>query len=367
MTDERQDAPRTFVTGLPKAELHLHLEGTLEPELLFALAERNGVTIPYENVDALRAAYDFANLQSFLDLYYAGASVLRTERDFHDLTYAYLERAAADGVVHIEPFFDPQTHLARDIGFATVIDGIVAALRDGEREFGITWRLILCFLRDQPADDAMRVLELADGYRDVITGVGLDSAELEHPPSEFAAVFAAAGERGYHRVAHAGEEGPASYVRDSLDLLGAERIDHGVRSLEDADLMERLRRERVPLTVCPLSNVKLRVVADLADHPFRALMDDGLLVTLNSDDPAYFGGYIADNYLAVADALGLSEGELVALACNSFEASFLPDAEKRTRLAQVDEYAKTRELGGRDEPALPRRSGAHMSQGPVEM
>jgi adenosine deaminase len=229
-----------------------------------------------------------------------------------------------------------------------VIDGIVAALRDGERQLGITWRLIMCFLRDSPVLDAMRVLELADAHRDVITGVGLDSAEVGNPPSAFAAVFAAAAERGYRRVAHAGEEGPASYVRDALDLLGAERIDHGVRSLDDPDLMDRLRRERVPLTVCPLSNVKLRVVADLAQHPFRALLDEGLLVTVNSDDPAYFGGYIADNYLAVAEALGLSEGELVALARNSFEASFLPDAEKRARIAQVDKYALTRRLEGRE-------------------
>jgi len=348
MTDERHDVLRAFVTGLPKAELHLHLEGTLEPELLFALAERNGVPLPYKSVDALRSAYDFQNLQSFLDLYYAGADVLRTERDFYELTRAYLERVAADGVVHVEPFFDPQTHLVRGIEFAAVIGGIVAALREGERELGITWRLIMCFLRDQSAGDAMRVLDLADEYRDVITGVGLDSAELGNPPSKSAAVFTAASERGYRRVAHAGEEGPAAYVRDSLDLLGAERIDHGVRSLDDADLMDRLRRERIPLTVCPLSNLKLQVVSDLADHPFRALMDDGLLVTVNSDDPAYFGGYVADNYLAVAEALGLSEGELVELARNSFEASFLPDDEKRARIAAVDEYVKTRGQSDRE-------------------
>ena len=348
MSDERQEALQAFVRGLPKAELHLHLEGTLEPELLFALAERNGITLSYPSVEALRAAYDFTNLRSFLDLYYAGAGVLMTERDFYDLTWAYLTRVHADGVVHVEPFFDPQTHLMRGIEFATVIDGIVAALRDGECTFGITWRLILCFLRDQPADDALRVLEIADDYRDVITAVGLDSTEVGNPPAAFAAVFAAVGARGYHRVAHAGEEGPAAYVRDSLDLLGAERIDHGVRSLDDTELMERLRRERIPLTVCPLSNVKLKVVADLAHHPFRALMDDGLLVTLNSDDPAYFGGYIADNYLAVAGTLGLSEGELVALARNSFEASFLPDDEKRTRIASVDAYARTCGLGSRE-------------------
>lgn len=341
MTDEPQDALRTFVAGLPKAELHLHLEGTLEPELLFALAERNGVSLPYANVDALRAAYDFTDLQSFLDLYYAGAGVLRTEQDFYDLTRAYLERAAADGVVHVEPFFDPQTHLTRGIEFSTVIDGIVAGLRDGQRELGITWRLIMCFLRDSPVEDAMRVLELAEAYRDVITGVGLDSAEVGNPPSKFAEVFAAAAERGYRRVAHAGEEGPASYVRDSLDLLGAERIDHGDASLDDPDLLDRLRRERIPLTVCPLSNVKLRVVATMAEHPLRRLINAGLLVTLNSDDPAYFGGYIADNYLAVAEALGLSESELVALARNSFEASFLPDDEKRARITAVDAYAST--------------------------
>jgi adenosine deaminase len=342
MADERQDVLRTFVRGLPKAELHLHLEGTLEPELMFALAERNGVALPYQSVDALRAAYDFTNLQSFLDLYYAGAGVLRTEEDFYDLTRAYLQRAHADGVVHVESFFDPQTHLMRGIEFSTVIDGIVAALRAGERDLGITWRIIMCFLRDRPAADAMRVLELADAHRDVITGVGLDSAEVGHPPSEFAAVFATAAERGYHRVAHAGEEGPAAYVRDSLDLLGAERIDHGVRSLEDPELVERLRRDQIPLTVCPLSNVNLRVVATMAAHPLRCLMDAGLLVTVNSDDPAYFAGYVVDNYLAAAEVLGLSEADLIALARNSFEASFLLDAEKRAHIAAVDAYASAK-------------------------
>ncbi len=339
MTDERQDILRAFVTGLPKAELHVHLEGTLEPELMFALAERNGVALPYESVDALRAAYDFTNLQSFLDLYYAGADVLRSEGDFYDLTRAYLERAHADGVVHVEPFFDPQTHLMRGIEFSTVVDGIVAALRDGERDLEITWRLIMCFLRDLPAADAMRVLAMADTHREVIAGVGLDSAEVGNPPSKFAAVFAAAAERGYHRVAHAGEEGPASYVRDSLDLLGAERIDHGHTCLDDPNLVDRLRREQTPLTVCPLSNLKLRVIAAMAEHPLRGLMDAGLFVTVNSDDPAYFGGYLVDNYLAVAEALGLSAAELAMLARNSFAASFLPDAEKRAHITAVDAYA----------------------------
>jgi adenosine deaminase len=342
MTDERPDVLRTFVASLPKAELHLHLEGTLEPEMMFELAERNGVALPYRSVDALRAAYDFTNLQSFLDLYYAGAGVLRTEQDFYDLTRAYLERAHADGVVHVEPFFDPQTHLTRGIEFSTVIDGIVAALRDGERDLGIKWRLIMCFLRDLPAADAMRVLELADGHREVITGVGLDSAEAGNPPSKFAEVFTLAAERGYRRVAHAGEEGPASYITEALDLLGAERIDHGDACLRDPDLVDRLRCEQVPLTVCPLSNVKLHVVHSIAEHPLARLMGAGLLVTVNSDDPAYFGGYIADNFRAVAGALNLSEDDLIALARNSFEASFLPDDEKRARAGAVDAYAQSR-------------------------
>jgi adenosine deaminase len=336
---------RAFIRDLPKAELHLHIEGTLEPELMFALAERHGVTLPYASVDELRAAYDFADLQSFLDLYYAGTDVLRTEQDFFDLTAAYLRRAAADGVLHVEPFFDPQAHLPRGVPLESVIGGITRALEWGERELGITWRLIMCFLRDRPAEEAMALLQAADAYRPVIVGVGLDSAEVGNPPAKFADVFAAAAARGYRRMAHAGEEGPASYVTDSLDLLGAERIDHGNSSLDDPDLMARLRRERIPLTVCPLSNLKLRVITDLAEHPLRRLMDAGIIVTVDSDDPAYFGGYIADNYLAVARALDLSRADLVTIAENSFAVSFLDDESKAARIAEVRAYALQRVTG----------------------
>ena len=330
---------RGFVTGLPKAELHIHLEGALEPELMFELAERNGITLPYESADEARAAYDFTDLQSFLDLYYAGCSVLITEQDFYDLTWSYLAQAARENVRHVEPFFDPQTHTERGIPFGTVISGILRALNDGQQRFGITYRLIMSFLRDMPLHSAALTLEHAQRYRRRIAGVGLDSAELGHPPEDFAKVFASAREAGYHVVAHAGEEGPPAYIVGALDVLGAERIDHGVRCLEDKVLTARLAMDRVPLTVCPLSNVRLRVVHDMAQHPLKAMMDAGLLVTINSDDPAYFGGYLVENYMAAAEALELTRSDLVVLATASFEASFLDEATRQKCIGEVQRYA----------------------------
>ncbi|WP_028007759.1 adenosine deaminase [Solimonas flava] len=328
-----------LITALPKAELHLHIEGTLEPEMVFRLAARHGVKLAYDSVEALRAAYDFTDLQSFLDLYYAGADVLRDEQDFYDMTRAYLARAAADGVVHVEPFFDPQTHTARGIGFEVFMSGILRALADGEREYGISWRLILCFLRHLSADEAMATLEAALPWRASITAVGLDSSERGHPPSKFVAVFDRARALGLLSVAHAGEEGPPAYIVEALDLLHVRRIDHGVRCVEDAALVERLARERIPLTVCPLSNVKLRVFQRAADHNLKALLERGLCVTVNSDDPAYFGGYVGDNYRAMQQALGLSDAQIVQLARNSIEASFLDAAAKQRWLARITEVA----------------------------
>jgi len=329
---------RAFALGLPKAELHLHLEGTLEPELMFRLAERNGVTLPYASVRAARAAYEFTDLQSFLDLYYAGCTALRTEDDFYDLTWEYLTRAARENVTHVEPFFDPQTHTDRGVHFGTVVTGILRALEDGEESFGITSRLIMAILRDRPAASAMQALEHARLYGHRIAGIGLDSAEVDHPPEDFADVFELARDRGYRIVAHAGEEGPPAYIIGALDILGAERIDHGIRCVESPALMARLARDKVPLTVCPLSNVRLRAVPSLAEHPLKRLMDAGLLVTVNSDDPAYFGGYITDNYVAAAEALDLSASDLVTLATASFDASFLTDREKDARVAEVRDY-----------------------------
>jgi adenosine deaminase len=319
------------VRTLPKAELHLHIEGTLEPELMFALAERNGVELPFADVDAVRRAYVFSNLQSFLDIYYAGCRVLLTEEDFFDLTWAYLRRARAGGVRHAEIFFDPQTHTERGVGFATVLNGIGAALRRAESELEMTTGLILCFLRHLDAASAMDTLEQGLAHRDALLGVGLDSSEVGNPPEKFVSVFAEARDAGLHVVAHAGEEGPPDYIRQALDLLGAERIDHGVRCLEDEALVERLARERVPLTVCPLSNVCLRVVDKLEDHPLPEMIDRGLRATVNSDDPAYFGGYVGDNFAAVQRGLGLDDGALRTLARNSLEASFL-DAARRDEL-----------------------------------
>ncbi|WP_314221484.1 adenosine deaminase [Streptomyces zaehneri] len=325
---------------LPKAELHLHIEGTLEPELAFELAARNGVALPYADTDELRKAYQFEDLQSFLNLYYELMAVLRTERDFEDLANAYLARAAAQGVRHAEIFFDPQAHLARGVSMGTVVDGLWRALGGSEAAHGISTRLILCFLRDESAESALETLEAARPHLDRITGVGLDSAEVGHPPVKFREVYEAAAALGLRRVAHAGEEGPPEYITEALDVLGVERVDHGLRCMEDPALVERLVRERIPLTLCPLSNVRLRTVDVLADHPLPAMLDAGLLCTVNSDDPAYFGGYAGDNFDAVGAALGLGEERLRELARNSFVASFLEDDEERRAryLAEVDAY-----------------------------
>ena len=314
----------SLIRSIPKAELHIHIEGSLEPELMFEIGRRNGVKSRFPNVEALRKAYNFSDLQSFLDIYYEGAGVLREERDFYDMTMAYLRRAAADNVRHAEIFFDPQTHTDRGIAFETVINGITAALRDGP----ISTHLILCFLRHLSAESAMHTLEQALPFKDRLVAVGLDSGEVGNPPSKFAAVFARARSEGLRAVAHAGEEGPPSYIREALDILGASRIDHGVRCLEDPELVDELVARRIPLTVCPLSNVKLRVFKTMKDHNLRKLLQRGIVATINSDDPAYFGGYVVDNYLAVTNALGLTEEEIRQLAANSFEASFLTDDEK---------------------------------------
>lgn len=327
-----------FITGLPKAELHLHIEGSLEPELMFALARRNGVTIPYDSVEAVRAAYDFSNLQDFLDIYYAGADVLRTREDFRDLAVAYFDRAAADGVVHAEIFFDPQTHTDRGIAFDTVITGLIDGMADAEERHGLTSRLILCFLRHLSEEAAFATLEQAEPWLDRIAGVGLDSSEVGHPPAKFERVFAAAAAKGLKRVAHAGEEGPPEYVVEALDLLGIDRLDHGNRSLEDPVLTARLARTGMTLTVCPLSNVKLCNVASMDVHPIDTMLRQGLRATINSDDPAYFGGYIGANYQAAARARGLSREQLATLARNSFLGSFLDDDAVAAHLARLDAY-----------------------------
>ena len=323
------------VLTLPKAELHLHIEGTFEPEMIFAMAERNGVRLPYPSVEALREAYNFSDLQSFLNLYYAGMEALRVEQDYCDLTTAYLRRVKAQGVRHVEIFFDPQAHTKRGIPFEVVVDGISRALADGRRDLNVTSNLILCFLRDLSAESAMATLESALPLADRIAAVGLDSAEVGNPPSKFQAVFDRARAHGLRTVAHAGEEGGPEYVWEALDLLKVSRVDHGVRSLEDPALVARLRDERMPLTVCPFSNVRLRVVPTLEAHPLKRMLDAGLMVTCNSDDPAYFGGYVGDNFVGTAAALGLSDAELVTMARNSFEASFLDEPTKARYLAEV--------------------------------
>ncbi|TCM19781.1 adenosine deaminase [Novosphingobium sp. PhB165] len=328
----------TFIAGLPKAELHLHIEGSLEPELMFALAARNGVSIPFASVEEVRAAYDFTNLQDFLDIYYAGAAVLLTRQDFHDLAMAYFARAAADGVVHAEIMFDPQTHTDRGVPIAEVIEGLLSAMAAAEAQFGMTSSLILSFLRHLPEAAAFATLAEAEPWLDRIAAVGLDSSEVGHPPEKFARVFAAAREKGLRITAHAGEEGPPEYVHQALDLLGVHRIDHGNRALEDPALIARLVREEMTLTVCPLSNHKLCVVEDLADHPIDAMLAHGLKATINSDDPAYFGGYVADNYRAVATARGLDREALATLARNSFTGSFLPAEDVAAHLDRIDAY-----------------------------
>ena len=327
-----------FIEGIPKAELHLHIEGTFEPELMFAIAKRNGKKIKYNSVADLKKAYRFNNLQEFLDIYYAGADVLIKEQDFYDLTWAYLTKVHEQNVVHVEIFFDPQTHTDRGISFDVVIKGIRAALEDGKEKLGISYKLIMSFLRHLDEDSAFRTLEEATPYSDWIAGVGLDSSELGNPPSKFERVFAKAREEGYLVVAHAGEEGPAEYIWEALDILKVNRIDHGNRSMEDARLVTRLAETQMPLTLCPLSNLELKVVKDLKDHPIVKMMDKDLLVTVNSDDPAYFGGYMNENYLGIAKKLNLSKKQITLLVKNSFKASWLPDEDKEHLILKVDQY-----------------------------
>jgi len=329
----------TLIAALPKAELHLHIEGSLEPELMFALAKRNRVSIPFASVEDVRAAYAFSNLQDFLDIYYAGAAVLQAEEDFRDLAVAYFDRTAADNVRHAEIFFDPQTHTDRGIPMAVAVDGLLAGMADAEIRHGLTSRLILCFLRHLDEDAAFATLAAAEPWLDRIAGVGLDSSEVGHPPSKFARVFARAGEMGLKRVAHAGEEGPPEYVHEALDLLQIDRLDHGNRSLEDPALVRRLVEQAMTLTVCPLSNLKLCVVDDMAAHPIRRMLDLGLRATVNSDDPAYFGGYVGDNYRAIAASGLVGRAELVTLARNSFEGAFIGESERSRHLGAIAKVA----------------------------
>lgn len=332
---QNQSQHHALIQSLPKAELHVHIEGTFEPELMFEIAQRNHVDIPYASVDDLKKAYDFHNLQSFLDIYYAGANVLLHEQDFYDLTYAYFEKCKADNVVHTEIFFDPQTHTDRGVAFATVINGIERACQDAKKNMGISSYLIMCFLRHLSEEAAFETLAQAKPYKDKIIGVGLDSSEVGHPPSKFERVFNEAKVQGYLIVAHAGEEGPPEYIWEALDLLQVNRIDHGVRCEEDEQLMARLIAEKMPLTVCPLSNLKLCVVDDMQQHNIKRLLDQGVNVTVNSDDPAYFGGYMNDNFYAIIDALDLSSQDIRQLASNSFQASFLAEAEKTEWMQKV--------------------------------
>jgi adenine deaminase len=330
-----------FISALPKAELHLHLEGSLEPKKLFELAQRNRVDIPFKSVEEVRSAYNFTNLQDFLDIYYQGMNVLRTEEDFYDLTLAYLQRVHLDNVKHAEVFFDPQGHTSRGIPFSVVIKGILAAFSEAEKSLKISTKLIMCFLRHLSEEDAINTLEEAEPFLDDIIGVGLDSSEVGHPPSKFERVFKRAREQGLLCVAHAGEEGPPQYIYEALDLLNVDRIDHGNRAMEDPDLIHRLTEEKMTLTVCPLSNLKLCVVNDLKQHPIKSMLDANLRATINSDDPAYFGGYMNDNYLAIANALGLDLSSLTVLAKNSFLGSFLSDNEKQHHIDAIDRYVTT--------------------------
>jgi adenosine deaminase len=327
-----------FLYNMPKAELHMHLEGSIEPEMMMTIGRRNNIELPFADEAAARAAYQFKDLQSFLDIYYRSADVLQTEQDFYDITRAYLQRCREQHVIHTEPFFDPQTHTDRGIPFEAVINGIRRALRDAEARWGISTGLILCFLRHLSADQAMQTLEQALPFKDDIIAVGLDSSESGYPPSLFQTVFERAIKEGFLTVAHAGEEGPPEYIRQALDLLHVRRIDHGIRSSEDPDLIQRLVEDQIPLTVCPLSNVKLRVFNAMADHNILALLDAGLNVTVNSDDPAYFGGYIHENFVALYDDLQLNPGQAIQLARNSFEASFVPSERKTEMLATLDDY-----------------------------
>lgn len=329
-----------FINGLPKAELHLHIEGSFEPELMFEIAKRNNIKIKYKSVEEVKAAYDFSNLQDFLDIYYAGAQVLITEQDFYDLTYAYMQRIHAQNVLHTEIFFDPQTHTDRGVAFATVITGIDRALKDAEKNLGISSKLIMSYLRHLDEASAFRTLEMALPYKHLIAAVGLDSSEKGNPPSKFKNVFDASRKEGFLTVAHAGEEGPAEYIWEALQLLNVSRIDHGNACLTDELLVKELADRKMPLTLCPLSNLKLKVVTDLKDHSLKIKLSKGLMATINSDDPAYFGGYMDENYLAIAEALDLTEAELCLLAKNSFASSFLSEEEKRKMIQKVDEYCK---------------------------
>ena len=326
-------ASEAFLRALPKAELHLHIEGSLEPELMFKLAERNSIVLPYANVEEVKKAYNFHNLQSFLDIYYRCADVLRTEQDFYDLTWAYLLHCQADGIVHTEPFFDPQTHTQRGIEMSVVINGIASALKDGQEKLGISSKLILCFLRHLSEDDAIACLEQAKPFLEQLSAVGLDSSELGHPPEKFERVFKMAKDLGLKAVAHAGEEGPPEYIVEALDILHVDRIDHGVRCSEDQALMQRLAASQMPLTVCPLSNVRLKVYEHMSEHNILKLLEYGLNVTVNSDDPSFFGGYLLENFMALSEHLDMSEAQATQLARNSINSSFLTEEEKRTLLA----------------------------------
>lgn len=328
----------SFIKNLPKAELHLHIEGTFEPELMFELAERNGITLPYPSVEALHQAYDFSNLQDFLDIYYQGMNVLRSEQDFHDLTMAYLQRMAAQSVRHVEIFFDPQGHVERGIAFNTALDGIYCALQRGEKELGISFGIIMCFLRHLDEASAFETLQMALPHKDKIIGVGLDSSERGNPPHKFQKVFAKARAEGFHAVAHAGEEGPPEYIVEALDLLKVERIDHGNSCLQDAALVQRLADLQIPLTVCPLSNTRLCVVDDMSNHPLPAMLAANLCVTINSDDPAYFGGYLNENYAAISPLLNNDKKRLAQLAKNSFHSAFLPPSRRHELIAEIDRY-----------------------------
>lgn len=329
---------KNFITDLPKAELHLHIEGSLEPELMFELAARNNISLPYKNIEVLKAAYNFGNLQDFLDLYYQGMNVLQTEEDFFDLTWAYLEKVSAQAVRHVEMFFDPQGHMERGVLFDTALNGIYSALEKGKADLDISFGLIMCFLRHLDEESAFETLKTALPYRDKIIGVGLDSSEKGNPPSKFARVFEKVRSEGFKVVAHAGEEGPPEYVLEALDILKVDRIDHGNSSMLDSKLVDRLVKEQIPLTVCPLSNTRLCVVDDMADHPLPRMLEAGINVTINSDDPAYFGGYLNENYEAVSGILGDDKTKLATLAENSFRASFLEESQRKTLIARVREY-----------------------------
>ena len=327
-----------FIEGIPKAELHLHIEGTFEPELMFKIAQRNNIPIDYNSIDELKKAYNFNNLQEFLDMYYAGAKVLIHIQDFYDLTWAYLTKVHEQNIIHTEIFFDPQTHTDRGVSFNTVIQGIHSALEDGKEKLGISSKLIMCFLRHLDEAAAFETLNQALPYKNWIAGVGLDSSEMGHPPSKFERVFSKAREEGFITVAHAGEDGPAEYVWEAINLLKVSRIDHGNQSLDDDQLIKHIAEKQIPLTVCPLSNLELKVVNDLKDHPLMKLMEAGIMVTINSDDPAYFGGYVNENYTCIASALNLSKKQITELAKNSIKSSFLPDGDKEKIIMQIEEY-----------------------------